>query len=81
MGRSFSLDLWLAVWMAERPPFHLKIGESVLLNERNDFMVADLDFNGLISRFVVGKPNPKTLMKCIFFLKKNCRTCRYELNR
>ena len=28
------------------------------------FSMTDLDFNGLICRYVVGKSNPKTLFKC-----------------
>ena len=43
--------------------------------------MVDLDFNGLICNYVVEKPNPKTLIKCFFFLEKNCGSCRYELNR
>ena len=33
-------------------------------------MVADRDFDGRILRFVVGGPNPKTLIKCVFIEKK-----------
>ena len=33
-------------------------------------MVADFGFNSPICRFVVGKLNPKTLIKYFFFLEK-----------
>ena len=58
------------VWMAEHRSFHMKFWGSVLLDEMNNSTMADLDFNGLIRRSVVGKPNPKNLTKCVFPWKK-----------
>ena len=65
-GKDFLLVLWPAVWIVERRLFRVKIKGSVLLDARNDSTMADLDFNYLICRSVVGKLNPKTLIKCFF---------------
>ena len=59
-----------AIWTTERRLFHMKFWGSVLLDEMNNSMMTDLDFNGLIRRSVVGKPNPKNLIKCVFPWKK-----------
>ena len=70
MGRRFSPVLWLTVWAVKHRLFRVKFGGSVLLDVRNISTVADLVFNNLICRSVVGKPNPKTLIKFFFLEKK-----------
>ena len=55
-----SLELWPAVWMAEWRSFRPKIWGGILLDEMNNSMVTDCDFNDQILRSMVEELNPKT---------------------
>ena len=66
----FLLELWPAIWRVERRSFHLKFGGVILLGEMNNSTMVDLDFNYWIRRYVVGEPNPKTLINAFFLGKK-----------
>ena len=65
-----SVILWSVVWTAKRALFCMEFWGRVLLDARNVSMMADFVFNNPISRPIVGKLNPKTLIKYFFSWKK-----------